>query len=166
MQSAFVRYVAIEGMPLCKAAEAAGYSYPATAGSVTARLPHVRAAIQAQRQTAIETDLAALGLRTMRNLMADEMTPAPVRFQAAKWSLEAAGHSAAQREAGLPVHDKPLAEMSLSELESFIARGESALGKLKTVAGPVIDVAADSVPAPDSAPDSAPVCHKVLTDKD
>ena len=131
MQAEFVRRVALEGLPLCKAAEVAGYSYPATAGSQLARLPHVRAAIVASRQTAIEGDLASLGLRTMKALMSDELTPAPVRFQAAKWSLEAAGHAAAARSAGLPAADRPLAEMSLTELEDFIKRGEDALGNIK-----------------------------------
>ena len=141
-QADFVRRVATDGLPLCKAAEAAGYASPATAGSNVARLPHVRAAIQTARQVAIEGDLASLGLRTMRNLMTDEMTPAPVRFQAAKWSLEAAGHAASARSAGLPVSERPLAEMSLTELEDFIKRGEDALGNIKRANVLSIDVQA------------------------
>jgi hypothetical protein len=146
-QKSFVRFVAVEGMALCRAAEAAGYSYPATAGSDLARLPHVRAAIVATRQTAIEGDLASLGLRTMRELMSDSLTPAPVRFQAAKWSLEAAGHSREQARAGLPPAEKSLSEMSVGELEEFIKRGESALGGLRRVGAPVIEVTATAAPA-------------------
>lgn len=132
-QAALVRAVAHDGLTLVKAAEVAGYAHAETAGRNVARLPHVRAAIVAARQVAIEGDLASLGLRTMRALMTDELTPAPVRFQAAKWSLEAAGHAAAARSAGLPAADRPLAEMSLSELEDFIKRGEDALGNIKKI---------------------------------
>jgi len=152
MQAAFVRHVALDCMTQTKAAEAAGYAQPAARAVELVRTPHVMAAIHAARSAIINTDLAALGLRTMRDLMADPSNPAPVRFQAAKWSLEAAGHKAEQDKAGLPAHERPLHEMSLTELESFIARGEGALSKLRNV-GPTIDVQTDSN-APNIPPDN------------
>jgi hypothetical protein len=112
----------------------------------------VRQAVHAIRAAAIEGDLASLALSTMRNLMADDLTPAPVRFQAAKWTLETAGHKAAEA-LGAPAPEKELHEMSLQELETFIARGEAALDKIKQV-GPIVDVPA--LPAGQSAPHSAP----------
>jgi hypothetical protein len=87
------------------------------------RKPAVRQAVHAIRAAAIEGDLASLALSTMRNLMADDLTPAPVRFQAAKWTLETAGHKAAEA-LGAPAPEKELHEMSLQELETFIARGK------------------------------------------
>jgi hypothetical protein len=83
----------------------------------------------------------------MRELMSDSLTPAPVRFQAAKWSLEAAGHSREQARAGLPPAEKSLSEMSVVELEEFIQRGESALGGLRRVGAPVIEMATTAAPA-------------------
>lgn len=152
-QKEFVRLMTAEGMCQTKAAEAAGFSFPSQEASRLVRLPHVRAALHAARQAAIEGELASLGLRTMRELMTDATTPAPVRFQAAKWSIEAAGHGAAARQAaaGLPASEKALHEMSVEELEAFIQRGDAALSGLRRVGGPVIDL-----PAPDSLPDSAP----------
>ena len=144
MQASFVRYVAADGLPLCKAAEAAGYSHPATAGSNVARLAHVRQAIYATRQAMVEGDLASLGLRTMRELMTDPVTPAPVRFQAARWSIEAAGHGAAARQAAeLPASEKALHEMSVAELEAFIQRGDAALQGMRRIGG-TIDIAQDN----------------------
>lgn len=152
-QSVFVYKIAVEGLNITRAAEAAGYSHPSATGSALARLPHIRAAITAKRQTVIETDLAAVGLRVMRRLMEDELTPAPVRFQAAKWSLEASGHAREQSKAGLPSADKPLSEMSISELEDFIQRGEKALDGIKKVSAPVVELQAVAVEG--SAQDSA-----------
>ena len=79
--------------------------------------------------------------------MEDILTPAPVRFQAAKWSLEASGHAREQARAGLPAADRPLSEMSLSELEDFIQRGERALDGIKRVGAPVVEAVLEAVPA-------------------
>jgi hypothetical protein len=86
--------------------------------------------------------------------MADDLTPAPVRFQAAKWTLETAGHKAAES-LGAPAPEKSLSDMSLDELEAFIARGESALDRLKVVGAPVVEVQA--LPVGGSAQVSAQV---------
>jgi hypothetical protein len=162
-QRAFVEAVAMGGLSLRAAAAQAGYSSPESKGPELARLPHIRAAVVARRQSVIETDLASLGLRTMRELMSDSMTPAPVRFQAAKWSLEAAGHSREQARAGLPPAEKSLSEMSVVELEEFIQRGESALGGLRRVGAPVIEVEAAATAAPaSSAPAALPASGVAL----
>lgn len=143
MQAAFVRAVAVECMTQTKAAEAAGYSHPSSRAVELVRQPHILAAIQTARQAIINTDLAALGLRTMRELMSDSATPAPVRFQAAKWSLETAGHkdvpTSQQAQA-----EKQLHEMSVEELEAFIQRGESALQGMKRIGGTIELSAQDS----------------------
>lgn len=148
MQAAFVRCVALDGMPLCKAAAAAGYSHPATAGSNVARLPHVRAALHAARQSALEGDLASASLRLLRRLLDDDTFPAPVRFQAAKWVLESAGHGGGgAASGGAPEPERALHEMSVEELEAFIRRGEAAMAGMKRAV--VTSVAS----APEAAPE-------------
>lgn len=139
MQADFVKYSALDGMPLCKAAEAAGYSHPATAGSNVARLPHVRAAMHAVRQSALEGDLSSASLRLIRRLLDDDSFPAPVRFQAARWVLESAGHGAhsAGGSGGAPEPERALHEMSVEELEGFIRRGEAAMASMKRVGGSI-----------------------------
>ena len=86
----------------------------------------------------------------MRQLMTDETTPAPVRFQAARWSIEAAGHGQAAQAASAPAAEKALHEMSVQELEAFISRGESALSGMKRIGG-VIELPAPEGSAPHSA---------------
>lgn len=153
MQSRFAYLVGHDGLSLTKAAEGAGFAKGHNYGSHLMRNPHIRAAVHAIRAAAIEGDLASLALSTMRSLMRDDLTPAPVRFQAAKWTLETCGHRAAAEAAGAPAPEKSLSDMSLQELEAFIARGESALDRLKVVSAPVVEVQA--VPARQSAPQSA-----------
>lgn len=150
-QSRFAYLVGHDGLSLTQAAENAGFANPGNYGSKLMRNPNVRAAVHQIRAGAIEGDLASLALSTMRSLMRDELTPAPVRFQAAKWTLETCGHKAAADAAGMPAPEKSLSDMSLDELEAFIARGEQALDKLKVVGAPVVDV----VPVPVSAQQSA-----------
>jgi hypothetical protein len=155
-QQRFCYLVGREGVNLTQAAEQAGYASASQTGSYLMRLPHVRQAVHAIRAAAIEGDLASLALSTMRSLMRDDLTPAPVRFQAAKWTLETCGHRAAADAAGAPAPEKSLSDMSLAELESFIARGESALDRLKVVGAPVVDVEAlPALPAGLSAQASA-----------
>jgi hypothetical protein len=151
-QSTFAYLVGRDGLSLTQAAEQAGFANAGNYGSALMRNPHVRAAVHQIRQGAIEGDLASLALSTMRSLMRDDLTPAPVRFQAAKWTLETCGHRAAAEAAGAPAPEKSLSDMSLQELEAFIARGESALDRLKVVGAPVVEVQA--VPAGHSAPHS------------
>lgn len=67
--------------------------------------------------------------------MTSAEVPHNVRFQAAKWTLEAAGQGLAARiaDSGTQATDKPLIEMSLQELEAFIDKGRQTLNSLKDV---------------------------------
>lgn len=113
------------------AATAAGYAHPAVAGHNVARRPRVMAELRAARERTLNNRLAALALGTMEELMSDKKVSPAVRFQAARWTLEAAGHSPrALRDIGFDP-DKPLTEMNLSELQAFIAAGSQALEHLK-----------------------------------
>ena len=113
------------------AATAAGYAHPAIAGHKVARRPRVMAELRAARERTLNNRLATLALNTMEELMSDTKVSPAVRFQAARWTLEAAGHSPrALRDIGFDP-DKPLTEMNLSELQAFIAAGSQALEHLK-----------------------------------
>jgi hypothetical protein len=69
----------------------------------------------------------------MSRLMEDGASPPAVQFQAARWVLEASGQGLAARIAERGVEpERALAEMSLGELEGFIARGREALNGLRS----------------------------------
>ena len=133
MQRNFVRCYVNNGGNGSQAARDAGYSVWRSDAHAWELLkkPHVRAAIWLEREKVIKCNLASLGALTMRQLMQDDDTPAHVRFQAARWSLEAAGHVAAQKSLGLPTADKALGEMTIAELEEFTKTGTKALEQLK-----------------------------------
>ena len=99
-------------------AEIAGYSSPADFASAV-RSETVQAELKARRAAKIRGTLAQKALKTMESLLGDK-NPGSVRFGAAKWLLEQAGHTDAQAEA----KDKPLHEMSEAELLAFMARAE------------------------------------------
>lgn len=150
-QAEFVKLL-VSGVPQGKAAELAGYTYPDSNASRLVRLPHVQAAIQRESQRVLLTDGVANALSFMVKGPANEKLPGAVRFQCAKWVMEAAGHGlAAQRAAlGLPDSDKPLSEMSINELDAFLAAGRGAIAQMKaqemrTIDGSARNVARDEV---------------------
>lgn len=74
-----------------------------------------------------------------------------MKFQAARWTLEAAGHGleAQRAKLGLPDGDKPLSEMSLAELEAFLSAGGAALralkdGQMQVIEGEILPNARDN----------------------
>jgi phage terminase small subunit len=136
-QAAFVRHYATAGVNGAEAAQLAGYAEPRAAAYRLLNKPHVRAAVRAARETAINGDLAKLALETLHELMANETTPAPVRLGAARFSLEMAGHAVGKTET--PLADRPLAEMSVAELQRFVEEGERALASVKIVPAQVVE---------------------------
>lgn len=137
-QRDFVRYYAVDGLSQKQAAAAAGYSSPDSAGYQVLQIPHVREAVHAAREGYIKTELANLGLKVIKDLLTDSNVPYNVRFSAAKFSMELAGHG--QRDAENDPKDKPLSEMSVEELEQFVAKGKRTLDSIKTISAPVIDI--------------------------
>jgi len=146
-QAVFVSHYATAGVNGAEAARLAGYSSPKSDAYRLLQLPHVRAAVRAARETAINGDLAKLALETLHELMANDTTPAPVRLGAARFSLEMAGHAAGKAET--PLADRPLAEMSVAELQRFVEEGERALASVKIVPGRIV--------SPDTTPDTGNV---------
>lgn len=131
-QSAFVSHFVALGGQQGKAAELAGYADAAASAHRLVRLPHIQAAIRAEQERLV-LEGGAKGLRWMVTALDDAKLSGAVRFQCAKWLAEAAGHGlAAQRAAlGLPGADKPLSEMTLDELDAFIAAGKAGVEHLK-----------------------------------
>lgn len=105
----------------------------------------IRQAIEARRDKQIKTQGATQAWNVMQNLMADPNSPAQVRFQAARWTLEASGHGLAAIAAALQMNKaggKDQHEMSVSELQELVDKARQQLVSMRQ---PVIDI--DQPPA-------------------
>jgi len=127
-QAAFVVHYGTKGMSGAEAARLAGYSSPAQDARRLLQLPHIRQALRDQRETIIQGSLAKLALETLEQLMTNETTPAAVRHSAARTSLEMAGHLG--KVAPDALENRPLGELTISELEKVIADGEQKLKEI------------------------------------
>lgn len=116
------------------AGEVAGYSPNAV--YTTMRLPHVREAVQQALDMALRTEGATLAWGCVRSMLVDPGTPANVRLQAARFTLEHAGLGLAAQQArmGLPVSATPLVDLDEAGLAAFIEAGRAALTGLQTAA--------------------------------
>jgi len=138
------------GVTQTKAAELAGYSNPGTDAWRLLQTPSILDAITRHAQQRLITEGQQAALAFMIKGPSNEKLPGAVRFQCAKWVMEAAGHGlAAQRAAlGLPADDKPLSEMSITELDAFLAAGRGAIAqmqsdKMRTIDGNARNIAPD-----------------------
>lgn len=140
-QQVFTRAYTANGGNATEAARTADYANPEQEGWRLMRLPHVCAAIRAEREKEILTKGAATAWATMQDLMTNARYTGAVKFQAARWTLEAAGSGLAAHRAalGLPDGDKPLSEMTLDELDAFMRAGRQALDTLKEQREKVIE---------------------------
>lgn len=96
------------------------------------QLPHVQAAIRERTERMVlGGGVKAVGW--MVKALDDAKMAGAVRFQCAKWLAEAAGHGLAAQRAtlGLPLEDKPISEMTLNELDAFIAAGKAATERIR-----------------------------------
>lgn len=135
-----------------RAAQAAGYSSPDNRTSyLLVNNPLIQQEIRKQREKQLHTETATLALSVMTDLMIDTKISPSVRFQAARWTLEAAGHNSNENKGLGFDQDKPLTEMSLNELQAFIAAGSQAVETMKQ---PRV-VNADSARTFDNTQDSA-----------
>lgn len=137
MQREFVTRVVSNGGNQAQAAREAGYSADRTDGWKLMQLPHV----QAERERAIQGG-ANFAWQTMQSLMQPGVKE-QVRFQAARWVLEAAGHGLAVRaiDAGGLHYEKPLAELTLAELDALIAESSAKITALKIVPAVSVETA-------------------------
>ena len=145
MQRAFVANLVENGGNMTAAAEAAGYKDAKVSGWRTARLPHVQTAVQAEIRRALGTDLSTLALGVVRGILEDVTMEPKIRLDAAKVALDRGGYVAPKAADASSDGLRELHEMSVQELESYIAKtkheaAQRALPVLDLDATEVIDV--------------------------
>ncbi len=158
-QRAFVEAFCSNGGHAKDATRQAGYEgHHAPARLLS--LPHVRHAIRETLERKVRTEGASIAWGTLMHLMADPSTPSAVRFQCARWTLEAGGIGRAGNDT---TEGKALSEMSLSELEQMVKQGREAVASLTVI---------DATPSDDSTssdttiytPDPSPRPHQPTRD--
>jgi phage terminase small subunit len=133
-QEAFVEAYVANGGNAAAAAVAVGYEQ--SNGKALIANHKVREAIELKRDTDIKTAGATQAWQVMQGLLTDPTAPAQVRFQAARWTLEASGHGLSAVAAALAVGNrgkKDLHDMSVSELQEIADRARTWLDSMKTV---------------------------------
>lgn len=120
-----------QGLSQTEAARAAGYADPQQSGWELARKPDVLMAVSVLRRQYIVSKGSKRAIDTMYELM-DEAQPAGVRFQAAKWMLEAAGLGAGAAARGASegepgAADGAIGEMDEAGLQAVIAAARDAI---------------------------------------
>lgn len=126
-----------EGLGPTTAAKVAGMAQPNVVGSQLARDPRVRAVVRAYRERRLDK-LASLSLRVLEDLVRSKSISPAVRFNAVKLSLALAGHreNGSTDEDDNPLSKKRISEMSVDELDAFIAKERE---RRANAAKPVID---------------------------
>jgi hypothetical protein len=148
-QLAFVETYVGNGGDAKAAAKAVGYDDPVAAAKQALADPRVREQVELKRDVEIKTAGATKAWQVIEQLMTDPSAPAQVKFQAAKWTLEASGHGlsavAASLQLGLRKTNKPLSEMSVTELEEFVTRGRQTFDTMKGTVGQVLKAHANTI---------------------
>jgi hypothetical protein len=145
MQMKFAELYATNGGNGSQAARDAGYAESNCKQEAHGLLKKhkIREAIELHRDTSIKTAGASKAWAVIDAMMTDPSAPAQVRFQAAKWTLEASGHGlsaiAASLHLGMKKSNKSLSEMSISELEEFINRGRQTFDYMKSTVKTVVN---------------------------
>lgn len=116
------------------AARLAGYTekHSAEMGRQLLGKAHVRKAIDDTNRRSISGALASKAVWLLERVIDDEAAPLKVRVEAAKTILDRAGivpPSVNERERADNQGRKPLFEMTLEELDIFIATGQASLAK-------------------------------------
>lgn len=125
------------GLGPTEAARVAGYANASVEGARLGHDPRIRAIIRQRRGRRIDK-LSSLSLHELEQLIRNRKgVGAAVRFNAIRLSLAMAGHVAAEApEDDDALDGKPVSEMTVAELDAFIAREK---GKRAQAAAPVID---------------------------
>lgn len=138
-QEAFVNAYVANGGNADAAAKATGF---AGAGDLV-KNHKVRQAIELKRDLEIKTTGATQAWQVMQSLLTDPAAPAQVRFQAARWTLEASGHGLSAIAAALHMGkagSKDQHEMTVSELQQFVDKAREQLTSMKHVVAEVRSV--------------------------
>ena len=127
----YVKALAVTGVERV-AAEMAGYS----ADNEIYRLrhdPRIGEMVAVERARLFNVELAGLSYAALYGILEPgARVPPAVKFQAARYVLEACGHHKKDTAAPLDM-DKPLADMTLAELGQFIKQGEETLSQMRTI---------------------------------
>ena len=88
-----------------------------------------------ERARLFNVELAGLSYAALHGILEPgAKVPPAVKFQAARYVLEACGHH--KQDAAAPLDmDKPLTDMTLAELGAFIKQGEETLQNMRAIPG-------------------------------
>ncbi len=121
----------VSGYSQTDAAKSAGFADPKGEGYRLMQEPVIQAAIQTELVKRVQCEGMSVAVNFLINCVKDEKFTGSVRIEAAKVLINKGPlNDAAIKDAYKPA-DKPLNEMSLSELEAFIQGGVAALDKAK-----------------------------------
>lgn len=132
-QTVFVSALVRDGVSATEAARRAEYAQPKQRAYELLRKPHVLLAIRDEQARLLDGDLANIALRTLREVMESENSPASARVAASRAVLEASGYFKRDKEESL--FEKDILDMSEHELEDFIAKGRETIDRLSQSVG-------------------------------
>lgn len=133
MQRAYAAAYVTNGAQEEKAAISAGYS-KATARSIgwkLARNPAVMALIRREQTLQLVNKGATIAIETLIDVMRDKKTSGAVRVEASKTMLDRAGHISKAQVKPESSGPKALNDMTIDELDAFIAGGAKAIEKMR-----------------------------------
>lgn len=95
--------------------------------------PRIGEGVAVERARLFNTELAGLAYCALHSMLEPgAKVPPAVKYQAARYVLEAVGHH--KQDAAAPLDmDKPLADMTLAELGAFIKQGEETLQNMRAI---------------------------------
>lgn len=135
MQAAFVSAFLANGGNATRAADAVGYKSPRVAGNALTRNPKVASAIRRAIRSEITTKGTKLAWSAIERILEDPTAPYSVQLKAATKVLDYTfGKDGNKSDPDNPISDKPIAEMTVEELQGVIDKGTA---MLKTVANAV-----------------------------
>jgi hypothetical protein len=149
-QEAFVAAYVANGGNAVQAGKTAGFAD----GNSQLSSHKVREAIELKRDMDIKTGGATMAWQVMQSLLTDPAAPPQVRFQAARWTLEASGHGLSAIAAAIHLgnrNKKDQHEMSVSELVELVDKGRKQLESMKQVANELKSVE-DAIILPPNTP--------------
>jgi len=139
LQCNLVSEYLVSGANVAKCWKRAGYKHFQAAYNAL-KLPHVKAALQAERERIIQTEIGTLGLSGLRKLLTDPETPSHVLLGASKYALALAGHCEPASSTQDDSKSKPLSEMSLDELKDYVAKGKVILDAIPAAMARPVDI--------------------------
>lgn len=132
-RAVYARCLAATGLEQYSA-EKAGYQWDAERYRLR-QDPRIAELVAVERARLFNVELAGMAYSTLHGLLEPgAKVPPAVKYQAARYVLEACGHH--KQEAAAPLDmDKPLTDMTLAELASFIRQGEETLQNMRAIPG-------------------------------